>query len=173
MLNTLPRLSRQTKRSIDGGSKSHRSTFTSDSPSWTPSIPEVVVSRYVSLLLLGVSRTSGLVGTAKTTKFSAVGKYRQSVSLFFCVSCYRILTDNAQRNIRPISLALAHLPPTLLRRISLITNGACQSSIKFGLRGRPRPSALLAGLIPEAHEAMQVPNQDISTGAEANMRAMG
>lgn len=67
-------------------------------------------------------------------------------------------------------MALVHLLPTLLRRISLITNGACQSSIKFGLGGNLRVSVLPVGLIPEAQEAMQVPNR---AGAEVNiMRAM-
>jgi hypothetical protein len=116
-----------------------------------------------------------LVDTEKTTKSSAVDKYHQSVSLSFCRSCYRILADdNTQLNTRPIFSALAHPPRTLLRRISLITNGASQSSIKFGQRGRPRLSVLLLGRIPEAQEAMQVPNQDISTRSEANiMCAMG
>lgn len=123
-----------------------------------------------------VSCTLGLlVDTATKTKSSAAAKYHQSVSLSFCRSCYRIFADDdAQLNIRPIFLALAHPPRTLLRRISLITNGASQSSIKFGQRGRPRLSVLLLGRIPEAQEVMQVPNQDIWTGAEANiMCAMG
>jgi hypothetical protein len=82
VLNTLPRLSRQMKRSIDGGLKGHRSTFVSDSPSWTPSIPEVVVSRYVSLVFPVMSCTSGLlVGTVKKMKSSAVAKRHLSVSL--------------------------------------------------------------------------------------------
>ena len=146
MLNTLPRLSRQAKRGIDGGPKSGRSTLASDSPSWTPSIPEVVISRYVSLLILNhVMYIGSLVDTEKKTKSSAVAKYHQYVNLF---SCYRILADNTQLNIRQIFLALAHRPRTLLRRISLITNGASQSSIKFGQRGRPRLSVLLLGRIP-------------------------
>ena len=43
------RLSRQMKRSIDASMKSHRSVLVNDSPSWgrdSPSVPQVVVSRY-------------------------------------------------------------------------------------------------------------------------------
>ena len=84
-----------------------------------------------------------------------------------------VADDDAKHNIRPIFLALAHLPPTLLRRISLITNGAYQSSIKFGLGGHLRLPVLPVGLIPEAQGAMQVPNQDTRAGAEVNiMRVM-
>ncbi len=83
------------KRSTDGGQRSHRSTLVNDSLLWSPTIPEVIVSRYVSLLFPVVSCILELLlGTAKT-KYSVVVRHHPSVSLSSCLSCYRVLADDA------------------------------------------------------------------------------
>lgn len=55
--DAVSRLSRQMKRSLDAGLKGHRPVLISDSPSWyrdsSPSIPRVIVSRWVFTVVSG------------------------------------------------------------------------------------------------------------------------
>jgi len=82
-------LSRQMKRSIDSGQRSHRSTPANDSPSWTPSIPEVIVSRdgeEDEILSSGqtspISNFPGIGPSAADTSTSNLPDYERRVSEF-------------------------------------------------------------------------------------------
>jgi hypothetical protein len=132
------------------------------------------VSRYISLLFLVVSCTYELLSfrDGEEEEILSSGQISPICKPLFLPFLF-VADDDAQRITSPTFLVLAHLPPTLLRRTSLITNGACQSLIKTALGGHLRLSVLPVGLIPEAQEAMQVPKQDTRAGAEVNiMRAM-